>query len=178
MAQPVTLNLTLNEEDVVLISLHARSRFLNLSGNAKLNVFGVLLFLCLSGFAFVMPLALDMTTSASAFQVSVVLIALVMLVFYKRYWRWAVGRSSRAYQSLPLLQNHVIDDQGIRSELKDQSSHLGWPAVVRAVETDTHLLLYVAKLRAFVLPKRAIAADDLVRLRALIAEKVADFEKL
>lgn len=75
-----------------------------------------------------------------------------------------------AYQTLPLPMTLIIDETGIQAQLDGQSGSTAWKLIERAVETETHIFLYLNRLRAYIIPKAALSSGtDLAYLRKMIA---------
>jgi|GEM_PF-2061233 len=69
-------------------------------------------------------------------------------------------------------QTITLAEDGVRSANAATASRAGWESIIQARETPEFLLLYVAHQQATAIPRRAIAEDDLPRLRALLRAHV------
>jgi YcxB-like protein len=101
----------------------------------------------------------------------------VILAFlHPRWLKSYIRRGSRAYQSLPLAMTLIFDDHGITTAMQHQTSTSDWSLITHVIETREHLILYVAKLRAYVVKITDVPDADREPLRQLIRQKVSTVE--
>jgi YcxB-like protein len=180
-AKPITVKALMTEDDVAQIALQAPMRFTGWGPVARDRMIRILIIF--AGVLAGLGLTLinwrgDETFLATAAQffAGPTLVGVVLAVFYLRWIGWVTRRASRAYQTLPLAMTHVFDEQGIATETQDQAGRAGWSTIERAVETKQHIILYVAKLRAYVIKIAEVAEPDREPLRQLIRRKVSKVE--
>jgi YcxB-like protein len=177
----ITVKAVMTEDDVAQIALQAPMRFTGWAPVARDRVVRGLIIL--AGVLAGLGVTLinwqgdeSFMAAAAQFFAGPALVGVVLSVFYLRWIGWVTRRASRAYQTLPLAMTHVFDEQGIVTETRDQSGRAGWATIERAVETDQHVILYVAKLRAYVFKIAEVAEADREPLRQLIRQKVSKVE--
>ena len=78
----------------------------------------------------------------------------------------------KALENDPALrgaQTRIVDDAGLQVAGAGFSQQLRWSDLVRAVETEHFFLFFYNKRIAHYLPKRSLRADDVSKVRALLA---------
>ncbi|MGB7286584.1 MAG: YcxB family protein [Salaquimonas sp.] len=66
-----------------------------------------------------------------------------------------------------------FDDDGIFADLENNTVKTQWAGVYRADELATHFVIWINKLQAYSVPKRAIGSDENYnKLKALLTAKV------
>ena len=174
--KPVEISYAMTDPDLYELVMHSKSKLLGWSGRTIVKVFMGVIAVAFAMMAFGLPSLLGMADDDPGklpFQIGLVAAGAFLAGFYPKYARWYTRRASMAYQTLPLPMKLVIDDQNIQAQLDGQSGHTDWKLIERAVETDTHIFLYLNRLRGYVIPKEAFGDDaELQRLRQLIATHV------
>ena len=101
------------------------------------------------------------------------------LVFVVALWLalWSYGwldawRQRRTDSSLQYPIHLIIGGHGLRVRGKTAEVALRWKAMKRVTETRDFILFYFAHDKAYYLPKRVVAADQVGGLRAMIATHV------
>jgi hypothetical protein len=104
--------------------------------------------------------------------VSLVILILVWLIFV------TIQISQRAFTEVRFRQMegkeiwYEFDENGFRCGLPNAEGQYNWPAISSSVETDA-LFVVQAGLLFYTIPKRALAADQVISLRQLLLQKVA-----
>jgi hypothetical protein len=177
VTKPVEISFTMTDPDLYEMLMHSRSKLFGCSVGTLAKVLRVAIVFAFALMAFGLPTVLGMADDdpgKPAFQVGLLAAGVILAVFYPVYARWYTRRVSAAYQTLPLPMTLVIDDAGVEAQLDGQSGSTAWKLIERAVETDTHIFLYLNRLRGYIIPKAALTeAADLADLRQLIARHVA-----
>jgi YcxB-like protein len=173
---PVEISYAMTDADLYQMVMHSKSRLLGWSGKTMVKVFMGVIALAFAMMAFGLPIVVGMADDDPGkmpFQFGLVGAGAILVLLYPRYARWYTRRASMAYQNLPLPMRLVIDDAGIQAHLDGQSGSTAWKLIERSVETDTHVFLYLNRLRAYIIPKAALKSDaDHKRLRELMAAHV------
>jgi hypothetical protein len=65
-----------------------------------------------------------------------------------------------------------FDQQGFSSKAPGREFHLAWDTLARCLETPNAFAIYSTPVLVTVIPKRAFAAGDLPKLRALLLARV------
>jgi hypothetical protein len=177
MSESIVVTSTMTEDDVAEIVLQRPMRFTGWSPRVRDRVMPVLIFVLIGGYGLVLAMlgagAEGVWSSGSGLIIGFSLVGLLLAALYHRFMRWAIRRNSRNYQKLPLQMTLTFDDSGIASEMADRTGHMAWSTVENVVETDRHVILYVAKYMAFVFVTNSVAEQDREPLRQLIRRKVA-----
>jgi hypothetical protein len=85
-------------------------------------------------------------------------------------------RTRAVYKPSQLDIRLVVEDRSIRLEGGDDSSTISWNSIEPSEETRAHFFLFLTRLQAVVVPKRAFADENSVnRFRQLISERIRDF---
>ena len=174
-AGPIEISYSMTDPDLYEMAMHSRSKPFGMSGRSMVKVLMVIIALFFAAMAYAMPAIIgipDDDPSKVPFQVGLLVAGAVLALLYPRYARWYVRKASAAYQTLPLPMTLVIDDAGIQAQLEGQSSSTAWKLVERVVETESHLFLYLNRMRAYIIPKPALDGVKYERLRRLIAAHV------
>jgi YcxB-like protein len=176
VTKPVEISYAMTDADLYAMVMHSKSRTLGWSGHTMVKVFMGTIALAFAMMAFGLPGVMgiaDDDPGKVPFQFSLVAAGVVLVVLYPGYAKWYTRRVSAAYQTLPLALKLLIDDAGIQAQLDGQSGFTAWKLIERAVETDTHVFLYLNRLRGYTIPKTAFNDDvELGHLRQLIAVNV------
>lgn len=167
--QLAVLAYRLNEDD--LTALNRRVRLLwNLTASTLGWVFwlGTLALLLLFGW-FNNSNVIDLAPALFVW-----LIALSAVSLSTRYF--ARMRLRATYKPSQLDVRLVAEDRHIQLQGGDDSSVVSWKSIERGEETRSHFLLFLTRLQALIIPKRAFADEsELGRFRQLISERVKDF---
>jgi YcxB-like protein len=173
VTKPVEISYTMTDSDLYEMVMHSKSRLLGWSGRTIVKVFMFVIALAFAMMAFGLPSVVGMADDDPGklpFQLGVVGAGSILVVLYPKYARWYTRRASTAYQTLPLPMKLVIDDAGIQAQLDGQSGSTAWKLIERAVETESHVFLYLNRLRGYIIPKSAFSdAADLEQLRQFMA---------
>jgi YcxB-like protein len=173
VTKPVEISFSMTDPDLYEMVMHSKSKLLGCSGRTLVKVFMVVIALAFAMMAFGLPSVFGMAADDPGklpFQLGLVGVGTFLVVLYPTYARWYTRRISAAYQTLPLAMKLVIDDAGIQAQLDGQSGSTAWKLIERAIETDTHIFLFLNRLRGYIIPKSAFShAADLERLRQFIA---------
>jgi hypothetical protein len=176
----ITFTTTMTEEDVAQIFMQSPLRFTGWPARLRVPIMQTYIILLCTfigiGIALVQWDPFETALSNFGITLGTFLGGLITAALFPRYLKWGVRRASRAYQKLPLAMTLTFDDSGIASTLQDSSGHGSWSTVERALETDSHFLLYVARLRAYVFKTADVAETDRMPLRNLIRQKVTKVE--
>jgi hypothetical protein len=173
VTKPVEISYTMTDSDLYAMVMYSKSKLLGWSGRTIVKVFMFVIALAFAMMAFGLPSVIGITDDDPGklpFQLGLVGVGSILVVLYPKYARWYTRRASTAYQTLPLPMKLVIDDAGIRAQLDGQSGSTAWKLIERTVETDSHVFLYLNRLRGYIIPKSAFSdAADLEQLRQFIA---------
>ncbi len=66
--------------------------------------------------------------------------------------------------------DYLLDDTGVHASSEFGSSNIPWQNVFKAAESKEAFLLYIAKMQAFVLPKRLIGPEEEAALLAVLRQ--------
>jgi hypothetical protein len=124
-----------------------------------------------------LPIALairaGLTQGLSSDVFTLGLAAAVSLVFWNYGMAWlAVRAARRGVRSPDGPFTWTLDENGCRLEGPSVDVTLRWTAIVDTKETPETFLLYVSKMQAYAIPRRAVSDADLPRLRSLLARGV------
>ncbi|WP_181438885.1 YcxB family protein [Paenibacillus sambharensis] len=101
------------------------------------------------------------------------LLILVLYGFFLLSLKW---RSRRVYNSDKLLQQEqhfVFTNEHIAFTNATGTGSMAWDDVYKAVETKSHFLIYMGKMRSLIIPKASMSSEaDISALRQLIASKL------
>jgi hypothetical protein len=176
--RPITISYSMTDPDLYEMVMHSKSKLFGMSGRATVKVFMALIAVFFAAMAYAMPALIgipDDDPGKVPFQLGLLGAGAILALLYPRYARWYTRKASAAYQTLPLPMTLVIDDAGIQAQLEGQSGSSAWKLIERVVETETYILLYLNRLRAYIIPKSAFAdGAELDRLRRLIAAHVVE----
>ncbi len=167
--QPVTLLYRLNEDD--LLALNARVRvLLNLPG----WLFNLIMRLIASLGSAIAVWSIDRSANT---LVAAGLLGVVIFAAFPRLMRYSVRKRANAtYKPSQLDVRLVAEDRSILLEGGENSSTIAWSSIERGEETRAHFFLFLTRLQAVIVPKRAFAdASGMDRFRQMIAERVKDF---
>lgn len=92
--------------------------------------------------------------------------------------RWKVSRIPTSDRSVRGELRRVVSDAGVEAHGNDVSMRFGWDGLRRAVETHEFFLFFYAPRAAYYIPKRAVPAAELPRLRGLLAQQLAGRTRL
>jgi hypothetical protein len=180
MSEAIVVTNTMTEDDVAEIVLQRPMRFTGWSPRVRDRVMPLFVFIVIAGYGLGLAMlgagAEGVWSSGSGLIIGFSLTGLVLAALYPRFIRWAIHRNSRNYQTLPLHMTLTFDETGIASVMTDRTGHVAWSTVVNAVETDRHIILYVAKYLAFIVKTSSVAEKDREPLRQMIRRKVAKVE--
>jgi fosfomycin resistance protein FosX len=173
---PLSITYMLTDADLGQLVAHSKSRLFGLSGKTIGKLVMAYSALLVLGLAFAMPQVMGMADDDPGrvpLQLGILVAGAILVCLYPAFSRWYTRQSSSAYQTLPLQLKLRIDDTGVHSELVNQTGFTTWASVERTVETDNHFLIYLNRLRGYVIPKTALTnATDQVALRQLISTHV------
>lgn len=99
-----------------------------------------------------------------------VLIVLSIYVLGPMYRKWYLRQQLMEDAQVEL----EFDEQGLTADLLANSTRTKWPGIMRADEDETHYLLWINKLQAYSIPKRAFADGEEAKFRELVASNVKD----
>ena len=68
----------------------------------------------------------------------------------------------------------TLGDESVLVEAPHARVEWKWTALHHVVETKAHVLLFVARHQAQFVPKRALDADSLARVRSMLAERTSE----
>lgn len=180
--QPIEISYSMTDPDLYEMVMHSKSKLFGMSGRTTVKVFMALIAVIFAVMAYVMPIVIgipDDDPGKMPSQIGVHLAGVILVVLYPRYARWYTRKASAAYQTLPLQMKLVIDDAGIQAQLDGQSGSTAWKLIERVVETESHIFLYLNRLRAYIIPKSAIGDPEIgQRLRQLISRHVDGTKQL
>jgi hypothetical protein len=176
--EPISIRYTLTNTDLEQLVMHGKSRLFGWSGKTQqwvvMGYFAVAIVLVAIG----LPAFVDMGQSfldKLPFYLGLGVPGLIVIGLYPKFLRWSIKRSSMAYQTLPLPLSLVVDEGGIKAELDGQSGHTAWRVMTRAIETESHFLIYLNRLRGYVIPKSALVDEvTMQRFRQLIGRHIVD----
>lgn len=165
---PVEVRYRLNEDDFLALNRRARLLF-NLPGwivnwIAALIVPALLFLFALFDFK---NLAVNLIVG--------VLVGLVLVPALPLMRRYFMRKRMKAtYKQMEVRL--VAEERSIRTESGEDTATISWRSIERGEETRSHFFLFLTRLQALIIPKRAFAdAGDVVRLRQLISQQVKDF---
>ncbi len=174
--KPIKISYEMTDADLYEMVMNSKSKLFGWLGRTHVKLLMVVIAIAFAMLAFGLPSLMNMSDDDPGklpFQIGLVAAGAFLAGFYPKYARWYTRRASMAYQTLPLPMKLVIDDQNIQAQLDGQSGHTDWKLIERAVETDTHIFLYLNRLRGYIIPKSAFSDHtELLRLRQLIATHV------
>jgi hypothetical protein len=177
VTKPVEISYAMTDTDLYQLVMHSKSKTFGWSGRTIVKAFMGIIAVAFAMMAFGLPTVIGMADNdpgKTPFQLGLLGAGAFLVVLYPAYAKWYTRRASAAYQTLPLPISLVIDDAGIHALLDGQSGSTAWKLIERPVETDTHVFLYLNRLRGFTIPKSAFSDEtSLERLRQLIAAHVA-----
>lgn len=175
-AKPIKISYEMTDPDLYLMVMNSKSPWFGWSGYGQVKALMVLIAAAFALMAFGLPTVLGMPDNDPGkvpFQLGLIGAGAILVLFYPAYARWYTRRASKAYQTLPQPIKLVIDDAGIHAVLDGQSGSTAWKLIERSVETESHIFLYLNRLRGYIIPKSAFAdGADLQRLRDLIVAHV------
>jgi|GEM_PF-4810214 hypothetical protein len=100
------------------------------------------------------------------------ILAVVAFIFPYIYIRLT---AKRTLEGMGFSQNHfVIDDSGVENKYDQGSSKNTWDEIVDIRYNKKMLLIYIAKYRFFIIPKRVVTSsqwDELIKAREMITPK-------
>jgi hypothetical protein len=174
--QPLEISYSMTDPDLYELVMHSKSRLLGWSGRTIVKVMMVVIALAFAMMAFGLPTVVGMADDDPgklSLQIGLLGAGAILVALYPKYARWYTRRASAAYQTLPLPIKLLIDDTGIQAQLDGQSGSTAWKLIERVAETESHVFLYLNRLRGYIIPKSALGNPaKLVRLRQLIAAHV------
>ncbi|WP_119388222.1 YcxB family protein [Taklimakanibacter lacteus] len=165
---PIEVRYRLNEDDFLALNRRARLLF-NLRGwvidwIAWLIIPALLFFFALFDFK---DLVVDLIGS--------VLFGLVLVPAFPFVRRYLVRKRMKATYKLSDVRL-IAEERNIRTDDGEVTVTMSWRSIERGEETRAHFFLFLTRLQALIIPKRAFAdAGDVVRLRHLISQQVKDF---
>ncbi len=106
----------------------------------------------------------------SALPWAVLLVFWVSLVYYLP--TWIARRIERKYPSFAGQQVRTFSPSGLRWVSPGSTQEYQWSAVYRVVETGSFLLFFLTMSAAQFVPKRAMTPEQLLQLRAMIAQSL------
>lgn len=168
--KPVEVRYRLNEDDFLALNRRARQLF-NLPGWIvgwiAWSVIPVLLIL------FIWLNARDLVVNL----IGSVLFGLLFLPAVPLVRRYLVRKRMRAtYKYMQMDVRLIAEERNIRTECGEDNFTVSWNSVERGEETRSHFFLFLTRLQALIIPKRALTNEsDVERLRQLISERVKDF---
>jgi YcxB-like protein len=176
VTKPVEISYAMTDADLYQMVMHSKSKLLGWSGRTIVKVFMVVIALAFAMLAFGLPSVVGIAEDDAGklpLQLGLIGAGAILVTLYPKYARWYTRRASMAYQTLPLPMKLVINDAGIHAQLDGQSGSIAWKLIERVVETETHIFLYLNRLRGYIIPKSAfVDGASLETLRALIAMHV------
>lgn len=109
--------------------------------------------------------ALEMLRYTLSVGLLLVIVDVLWVAQYPRYYRWRVKRALLAIQAEGLKPYphscHVsISPEGLEFALTGQATKLEWSAVEKLAVTPSHILFYNSPLSAFPVPKKAFPSED------------------
>jgi hypothetical protein len=126
----------------------------------------------------VLPLALAGVLALVGGTIGSILVLVLAAAANVAFWNYRIPslavRSAR--KGLPAPDGPftwVVDESGCRWDGPNGALTLRWSGIVTVRETADVFLLFVSANSAHFLPKRAVAAEDVPRLRALLARAAA-----
>lgn len=159
---------------------HARARHVVISTRLKdegLGVLiGILIFLLAIGNGVAAWFAVSQDQPGFlgfALPVTLVILTILWIVLWGQGW-FDAFRQRRNDSSLQYPIQHIIGAHGLRVRKKTSEVALRWKAMKRVTETPEFILFFYTHGQAYYLPKRAISAEQLGELRALIRASVGD----
>jgi hypothetical protein len=173
--QPIEISYSMTDPDLYEMVMYSKSKPFGMLGRTNVKVLMVLITVFFAALAYAMPVAMSFPEDdpgKTPFQIGLFVAGVILALLYPRYARWYTRKASAAYQTLPMPITLVIDDSGIEAQLEGQSSKSAWRLIERAVETESHIFLYLNRLRAYIIPKSALDGMKHERLRQLIADHV------
>ena len=159
----ITYELTRKDILAGVISNHQRSIILWLLARVAFT-FGII-------GAFVGILCRNVPAVVNVFPLCVLLLLYAGLYIWVLPW-WA---SRLLYSKNPSMQGSRslrMDDSGVHFQWDGGSSDLEWKTFIRWFEGKNHFLLYTSRAHFHVVPKRALAEQQLPELRALLSQRV------
>ena len=100
----------------------------------------------------------------------VILLAFWAWLIYFGAPAWAARQIERRYPAFAGQQVRTLSHDGLRWISPGSTQEYQWSAVYRVVETDEFVLIFVTTQAAQFIPKRLITPEQLLQLRALLAE--------
>ncbi len=99
--------------------------------------------------------------------------------FFGPVWRWRMGRKSRSFADLPVHTLLRLTDTRLAVSVPLLHEEIAWERFEGLEETENHFFLRLAKLVAYVIPKRALNNERMVEdLRAFLIGRFPDYEKV
>ena len=176
--RPIKISYDMTDADLYEMVMHSKTPRFGWSGRTQVKFLMVVIAVAFTMMAFGLPILINMPDNDPGkvpFQSGLIGAGAILVLFYPKYARWYTRRASMAYQTLPLPMTLIIDETGIQAQLDGQSGSTAWKLIERTVETETHIFLYLNRLRAYIIPKSALADEaTMQRLRQFIGRHIVD----
>jgi hypothetical protein len=96
------------------------------------------------------------------------LFALVMVLLLRR----SVRKQFEKNGMLRVPNEYVLDASGVHVTSEFGNSNIPWQNIYRAAESEHGYYIYLARMQAFVLPKRSLSPEEQAALRAALSQYV------
>lgn len=103
-----------------------------------------------------------------------VLLPMAFVIVMTLYFQRGVGRAwaKQALTNIGGPTSFRFDDYGFTAESTLRQHRLAWAGLARSLETQHAFLVYTTPATVLIVPKRAFADDDVLRLSAWLRERI------
>jgi hypothetical protein len=108
-------------------------------------------------------------------QVLTIVLPLAFVIIMTTYFQRGIGRAwaNQALSNIGGQTTFRFDDYGFTSESSLRQHRLAWAGLARSLETPQAFVVYTTPGTVLIVPKRAFADADVVRVSALLRERIS-----